>query len=156
MDAETATEPHDKYGMKGNPFEDRKVLFNFLYVLKHNPMYENVQCETHEKTSTATIGREFWSALDYFLDCADELDWAGRLNKYNHSLLYPYLVTLMGDCFLAGATSGMLNDVLFAPKCADEVCKLLLLVYQLGQYRWVGGLACGARSDRRILKECGP
>ena len=94
--------------------------------------------------------------MDYFFECADKLDWAGRLNKYNHSPLYPYLVTLIGDCCPVGATSGTLNNVLFAPKYADEVYKLLLLVDQLGQYRWVGGLACGARSDTRTLKECGP
>ena len=58
--------------MKGSPFEDRKVLFNFLHVLKHNPMYKNMQWETHEKRSPAPIWREFWSALDYFLDCADK------------------------------------------------------------------------------------
>ena len=156
MDTETATELHFKHGVKGSPFEDQKVLFNFLYVLKHSPMYENVQWKTHEERSPATIWRKFWSALDYFLDCADELDWAGRLNKYNHSLLYPYLVTVIGDCFLVEATSGRLNDVLFVPKYADEVYKLLLLVDQLGQYRCVGGLACGARSDTRVLKGCGP
>ena len=72
------------------------------------------------------------------------------------SPLYPYLVMLIGDCFLVGATGGTLNGVLFAPKYADEVHKLLLLVGQLGQYQWVGGLAYGARSDTQILKEYGP
>ena len=42
------------------------------------------------------------------------------------------------------------------PKYAGEVFKLLLLVDHLGQYRWVGGLACGVRSDTRILKEYDP
>ena len=42
------------------------------------------------------------------------------------------------------------------PKYENEVYKLLLLIDQLGQYRWVGGLACGVRSDTRILKELGP
>ena len=132
MDAETTTKLHYKYDMKGRPFEDRKVLFNFLYVLKHNPMYENIQWDTQEKRSPGTIWREFWSALDCFLDCADELDWAGRLNKYNHSPLYPYLVTLIGDCFPVGANGGTLNHVLFAPKYADEVYKFCCLWTNLG------------------------
>ena len=55
-----------------------------------------------------------------------------------------------------GSTSGTINDVLFQPNHEDEVYKLLLLIDQLGQYWWVGGLACCVRSDTRILKEIGP
>ena len=79
------------------------------------------------------------------------------MNKRNHSILFPYLMTLLGDCFPAKSTGGTINDALFQPKYEDEVYKLLLLLIdQFGQYWWVGGLACGVRSDTRILKELGP
>ena len=65
------------------------------------------------------------------------------MNKHNHSPLFPYLVTLIGDSFLVGSTGGTIKDVLLQPKYEDEVYKLLLLTDQLGQYRWAGGLACG-------------
>ena len=99
---------------------------------------------------------EFWVCLDYFLQHVNELDFEGRLNKRNHSTPFPYLVTLIGDCFPSGSTSGTMKDVLFQPKYEDEVYMLLLLIDQLGQYRWVGGLVCGVRSDTHILKELGP
>ena len=35
MDAQTAEELYYKYGHKGSPFEKRKSLFQFLYILKH-------------------------------------------------------------------------------------------------------------------------
>ena len=65
----------------------------------------------------------------------------GRLNKHNHSPLFPHLLTLIQDCFPFGSTGGTINDVLFQPKYEDKVYKLLLLIDHLAQYRWVGGLA---------------
>ena len=106
--------------------------------------------------SDRMVWEEFWICLDYFLRHANELDFDGRLNKHNHTPLFPYLVTLIGDCFPVGSTGGTINNVLFQPKYEDKVHKLLLLIDQLGQYCWVGGLACGVRSDTRILKELGP
>ena len=88
------------------------------------------------------------------MDQMDELDFDGRVNEYNHSPLYLYLVTLIGNTFPVGSVGGVLSDVLFQPKYAD-VFKVFLLVDHFGQYRWVGGLACGVRRDTRILKECG-
>lgn len=131
-------------------------MFNFLYVLKHNPSFDTAAWAVHSPHSDKWVWKQFWDALDYFLEVANELDFAGRLNKWNHSPLFPYLVTLIGDTFPVGSTGGCLGDVLFQPKYADEVYKLLLLVDHLGRFRWAGGLACGARSDTRILKECGP
>ena len=85
--------------------------------------------------------------LNYFLQHANELHFEGRLNKHNHSPLFPYLVSLIGDSFLVGSTCGTTNDVLFQPKYEAEVYKLWLLIDQLGQYRWVAGLACGCFPD---------
>ena len=112
--------------------------------------------ECHSDKYDAVVWQQFWDSLVFFVDNMDEINWDGRLNDYNHCPLYPFLVTLLGDTFPVGSIGGLLNDVLHQPKYADEVFKLLLLVDHLGQYRWVGGLACGVRSDTRILKECGP
>lgn len=84
------------------------------------------------------------------------LHFEERLNPYNHSPLFPYLTTLLGDTFPVGSVGGQLGDVLFQPKYAGQVYKLLLLTDQLGNYRWMGGLELGARSDTRIFQSCGP
>ena len=156
LEAKTAEELFIKYGHPGTPLADRSRLFNMLYILKHNPSWDNVSWECHSDKSDAVVWQQFWDNLEFFVDNMDEMNWDGRLNDYNHCPLYPFLVTLIGDTFPVGSIGGLLNDVLHQPKYADEVFKLLLLVDHLGQYRWVGGLACGVRSDTRILKECGP
>ena len=38
----------------------------------------------------------FLGCFRFFLEVGDEIDFEGRLKKYNHSPLYPYLVTLIG------------------------------------------------------------
>ena len=130
--------------------------FPFIYILKHNPGFESVQWQTHADECNPMVWEEFWICVAYFLQHANELDFDGRLNKHNHTPLFSYLVTLIGDCFRVGSTGGTINDVLFQPKYQDKVYKSLLLIDKLGQYRWVGGLACGVRSDMRILRELGP
>lgn len=78
------------------------------------------------------------------------------MNEYNHSSLYPYLVTSIGDTFPICTVGGLLNDVLYQPKYAEEVVKLLVLVDHLGLFVWVGGPTVGAMADTRIFQECGP
>ena len=87
------------------------------------------------------VWEEFWICLEYFLQHANESDFEGRFNKHNRTPLFPYLVSLIGDCFPVGSTGGAIDDVLFQPMYEDEVYKLLLLIGQLGQYRLVGRLA---------------
>ena len=115
MDAQKAEKLYCKYGHKGSPFEERKALFRFLYILKHNPGFDNTQWQTHADECDRMVWEEFWMCLDNFLQHANELDFHGRLNKHNHTTLFPYLVTLIGDCFLFGSTGGTINDVLFQP-----------------------------------------
>ena len=103
-----------------------------------------------------TFWTQFWDSLELFNNVCNEIHWAGRLNPHNHSPLFPYLVTCIGDTFPVGSVGGQLNDVLFQPKYADEVFKALVLIDHLGNYRWFGGLECGARSDTRILRQWGP
>ena len=43
VDAHTAKELYYKYGHKGSHFEERKAFFRFLYILKHNPGFDNAQ-----------------------------------------------------------------------------------------------------------------
>ena len=145
----SAEELYYEYGHKGSPFEKRKSVFQFLYILKQNPSFDNAQSETHADKCDCSVWEEFSTCLDYFLELADELDFEGRLNKYKHTRQYRYLVTLIGDCFPVGSIGDIINDVLFQPKYEDEVYKLLLLIDDLGMYRWVGGLACGVRSTTR-------
>jgi hypothetical protein len=97
-----------------------------------------------------------WASLELFNNVSRELDWEGRLNPYNHSPPFPYLVTTIGDTFPIASIGGQVGDVLFQPKYATTVYKALILIDHLGNYRWFGGLECGARSDTRILKEWGP
>ena len=42
------------------------------------------------------------------------------------------------------------------PSMRMRFTKLLLLIDQLREYCWVGGLACSVRSDTQILKEVEP
>ena len=113
MDAHTAEELYYKYGHKGSPFGEHRALFPFLYILKHNPGFDNVQWQTHTNECDCMVWEEFWISLDYFLQHTNELDFEERLNKHNHTPLFPYLVTLIGDCFHVGSTGGTINDVLF-------------------------------------------
>jgi hypothetical protein len=98
----------------------------------------------------------FWDSLEQFNLVCDELDWEGRLHPYNHSPPFPYLVTTIGDTFPVASIGGQIGDALFQPKYASTVFKALILIDQLGNYRWFGGLECGARSDTRILRHWGP
>ena len=156
MDADTAEERYYKDGHKGIPFEERKALFWFLYILKHNPGFNNAKWQTHADDCNRTVWEQFWTCLDYFLEHTNELDFEGRLNKHNHSPLFPYVVTLIGDCFPVASTGGTISNVLFQPKHEDKVYKLLLFIDHLGQYQWVGGLVCSMQSDIQIVKELGP
>ena len=76
----------------------------------------------------ALCGKSFGVSLDYFLHHSNELDFEGRMNKHNHSPLFPYLVTPIGDGFPVGSTGGTINGVPFHSKYEDEVYKLLLLI----------------------------
>ena len=86
------------------PFAERKALFRFLYIHKHNPGFDNAQWQTHADECNRMVWEEFWICLDYFLQHANELDFNGRLNKHNHTPLFPYLVALVGDRFPIGST----------------------------------------------------
>ena len=59
MGAHTAKELYFKYGHKGSPFEERKALFQFLYILKHNPGFNNAKWETHADECDRIVWEEF-------------------------------------------------------------------------------------------------
>ena len=115
-----------------------------------------MQLQTYVYECDRMVWEESWICLDYFLQHVNQLDFDGRLNKHNHTPLLQSLVTLIGGSFPVGSTGGAINDVMFQPKYEHEVYNVLFLIDQLGQYRWVGGLACCVRSNTRILTEFGP
>lgn len=84
------------------------------------------------------------------------MHWGDRLNPFNHSTLFPYCVTAIGDTFPISTIGGSLADVLYQPKYAEEVMKLLLLSDHLGIYVWMGGPTVGTMADTTILHQCGP
>ena len=51
MDAHMAEELYYKYGHKESPFEECKALYRFLYILKHNPGFDNAQWQTRQMRS---------------------------------------------------------------------------------------------------------
>lgn len=91
-----------------------------------------------------------------FFQVIDEIHWADTLNPYNHSTLFPYYVTCIGDTFPISTIGGSLADVLYQPKYAEEVMKLLILTYHLGLYVWMGVPTVGTMADTTILQQCGP
>ena len=84
MDTYTAKELYYKYGHKGSPFEERKALFRFLYILKHNPGFDNAKWQTHADECDCIVWEEFWVCLEYFLQHANELDFEERFSVVNH------------------------------------------------------------------------
>ena len=58
-----------------------------------------------------------------------------------------HMVTFIGDCFHDGLAGGAINNLVFQPKYEDDVYMPLFLADQLGEYHWVGGLACGTGRD---------
>ena len=74
----------------------------------------------------------------------------------NHCSLFPYLVTGVGDTFPIATIGGSMGDVLYQPKYAEDVFKLLLITSLCGIYVWLGGPTVGTMSDAMILDQCGP
>ena len=187
MDSATAEELYGKYGW--GPLRDRQDFFNLLYVLKNDPSYDNVSWHTHSVAPSGNgSGRDCISStrcLRVFtnehschvtLQVADELRWEDRLAHYNHSNLFPYMVTGIGDTFPITTIGGVLGDVLYQPKYADNVLKLLLIVDHsgvpcffsetiptttvippvTGLYTWMGGPTLGSIADSTIMRGSGP
>lgn len=67
-----------------------------------------------------------------YAQVVDEIRWEDRLTPYNHSRLFPYMVTGIGDTFPISSIGGALGDVLYQPKYAENVLKLLLIVDHSG------------------------
>lgn len=49
-----------------------------------------------------------------------------------------------------------MGDVLYQPKYAEEVYKLLLITDHSGLYVWMGGLTVGSMADTTFMQQCGP
>ena len=129
-------------------------MYNMLYVLKQAPPYKLTGLQ--DNVSDETWWSRTWKRLEFFNDIVDEIHWANRLHRWNHSPLHPYLTTAIGDTFPLGANGGQLSDVLYQPKYEENVFKVLLMTDFLGNYIWFGGISCGVRADARIMKELGP
>ena len=113
----------------------------------------------------------FWRHVEFFnqvLHCilnaiihplshqvVNEIQWDERLDQCNHCTLFPYVVTAIGDTFPIATIGGSLEDVLYQPKYAEEVMKVLILTDHFGVYVWLGGPTIGSMAGTTVLQQTG-
>ena len=86
----------------------------------------------------------------------DEVQSSDRLNPYNHSPHFRYLVTPFMDSMPISSIGGALSDVLSNPKYAGHIWKRTVAVDHLGNIVWIGPLMPSTAPDVIIWDKYGP
>ena len=79
-----------------------------------------------------------------------------RLNPYNQSPHFPYLVTHFMDSMPIGSIGDALSDVLFNSNYAGHIWKLTVAIEHLGNIVWIGPLMPSTAPNVIIWDKYGP
>ena len=82
--------------------------------------------------------KTFWQSVDktrsYLNEVVSEIRWSQRLDEFNHSPHFPFLVTHFTDAMPIASIGGALSDVLFNPKYAGNIYRFLPKKVTMNQF----------------------
>ena len=130
--------------------------FRFFFAMKNAPTFDRAAFTSQSDCSDKT----FWQSVDktrsYLNEVVSEIRWSQRLDEFNHSPHFPFLVTHFTDAMPIASIGGALSDVLFNPKYAGNIYKVTVAVDFLGNIVWICPLSPGTTPDVLIWDQHGP
>ena len=83
----------------------------------------------------------FWQsgikARSFLNKVVSEIKWSQRLDEFNHSPHFPFVATHFTDAMPFASIGGALSDVLFNPKYAGNIYKVMVAVNFFGEHMLV-------------------
>ena len=89
----------------------REKMFIFFFKLKHATARDVTAYMSQSAASFCVVDATMKTVCEYLNMVVDEVRWSNRLNYYNHSPHFPYLVTHFTDPMPISSIGGALSDV---------------------------------------------